>query len=63
MAELRFHHISLTFRDPIVTERFYTQHFGFTRARVVPWARTTGSSFCAATAPTWSCSAPRSRTR
>lgn len=36
MAELRIHHISLTCRDPIATERFYTQHFGFARARVVP---------------------------
>ncbi|WP_133511007.1 VOC family protein [Candidatus Thiosymbion oneisti] len=36
MADLRFHHISLTCQDPIATERFYTEHFGFTRARVVP---------------------------
>ncbi|WP_089726795.1 VOC family protein [Candidatus Thiosymbion oneisti] len=36
MADLRFHHISLTCQDPIATEHFYTEHFGFTRARVVP---------------------------
>jgi glyoxylase I family protein len=36
MSELRIHHVSLTCRDPIVTERFYTRHFGFSRARVVP---------------------------
>jgi glyoxylase I family protein len=35
MAELQFHHISLTCQDPIATERFYTKHFGFRRARVV----------------------------
>jgi glyoxylase I family protein len=36
MANLRFHHISLTCRDPIATEQFYTRYFGFSRARVVP---------------------------
>ena len=36
MSEVRFHHISLTCQDPIAVERFYTQHFGFSRARVVP---------------------------
>ena len=35
MAEIRFHHISLTCRDPLATERFYTRYFGFMRARVV----------------------------
>ncbi len=35
MAEIRFHHISLTCRDLLATERFYIRHFGFTRARVV----------------------------
>jgi glyoxylase I family protein len=35
MTELRFHHLSLTCRDPIATERFYTKHFNFRRARVV----------------------------
>ncbi len=33
---LQFHHISLTCTDLIATERFYTKHFGFTRAQVVP---------------------------
>jgi glyoxylase I family protein len=36
MSEVRFHHISLTCQDPIAVERFYTNHFGFKRARVVP---------------------------
>jgi glyoxylase I family protein len=36
MGELRFHHISLTCQDPLVTERYYTRHFDFQRARVVP---------------------------
>ena len=36
MPDLRIHHISLTCRDPIATERFYTKHFDFKRARVVP---------------------------
>jgi glyoxylase I family protein len=35
MAEIRFHHVSLTCRDPLAVERFYTRHFGFMRARVV----------------------------
>jgi glyoxylase I family protein len=35
VAEVRFHHISLTCRDPLAVERFYTIHFGFVRARVV----------------------------
>src|SRR3954454_17473441 len=32
----RIHHISLTCGDPIAVERYYTKHFGFHRARVVP---------------------------
>jgi glyoxylase I family protein len=36
MEAVRIHHISLTCRDPIAVERFYTKHFGFSRARVVP---------------------------
>lgn len=36
MSEVRIHHISLTCQNPIAVERFYTKHFGFTRARVVP---------------------------
>jgi glyoxylase I family protein len=35
MAEVRFHHISLTCADPLAVERYYTRHFGFLRARVV----------------------------
>jgi glyoxylase I family protein len=30
-----FHHIALTCKDPIALERFYTDYFGFSRARVV----------------------------
>ncbi len=30
-----FHHISLNCKDPLATERFYSDHFGFKRARVV----------------------------
>jgi glyoxylase I family protein len=29
-----FSHIGLSCKDPLVTERFYTKHFGFRRARV-----------------------------
>jgi glyoxylase I family protein len=36
MSALQIHHISLTCRDPLATERFYTRCFGFRRARVVP---------------------------
>ena|SRR5271166_5851815 len=36
MPEIRFHHISLTCPDPLAVERFYTRHFGFSRARLVP---------------------------
>lgn len=33
---LVFSHVALNCRDPLVTERFYTKHFGFRRARVIP---------------------------
>ncbi|HSG81044.1 MAG TPA: VOC family protein [Gemmatimonadota bacterium] len=33
---LRFAHVALNCRDPLVTERFYCDHFGFERARVIP---------------------------
>jgi glyoxylase I family protein len=36
VSELRFSHIALNCRDPIATEKFYTRHFGFRRARVIP---------------------------
>ncbi len=31
-----FHHFALTCSDPVTVERFYTKHFGFKRARVIP---------------------------
>lgn len=31
-----FSHIAISCKDPIATERFYTKHFGFRRARVIP---------------------------
>ena len=36
MAALAFHHMAIACKDPIAIERFYTQHFGFRRARVIP---------------------------
>lgn len=33
---LRFSHVALNCRDPLATERFYCDHFGFERARVIP---------------------------
>ena len=33
---LVFSHVALNCRDPLATERFYTRHFGFRRARVIP---------------------------
>jgi glyoxylase I family protein len=30
------HHMALACQDPIAIERFYTRHFGFQRARVIP---------------------------
>lgn len=36
MAALAFHHMALACKDPIAIERFYTRHFGFKRARVLP---------------------------
>lgn len=36
MATLEFHHMGVVCQDMAATERFYTQHFGFNRARVVP---------------------------
>ena len=35
-AEPAFNHVALSCVDPIATERFYTRHFGFKRARVIP---------------------------
>lgn len=36
MASLEFSHIALSCKDPLAVERFYTTHFGFRRARVIP---------------------------
>jgi glyoxylase I family protein len=36
MTALAFHHVAISCKDPVVTERFYLQHFGFRRARVIP---------------------------
>ena len=33
---MKFSHIALNCRDPLALERFYTRHFGFKRARVIP---------------------------
>jgi glyoxylase I family protein len=33
---LTFSHVALNCRDPLATERFYSRHFGFSRARVIP---------------------------
>ena len=34
MASTQFLHVALNCKDPIAIERFYTEHFGFKRARV-----------------------------
>ncbi len=31
-----FSHVAISCKDPLATERFYTKHFGFRRARVIP---------------------------
>jgi glyoxylase I family protein len=36
MTALAFSHVAISCRDPLATERFYTKHFGFRRARVIP---------------------------
>lgn len=36
MSWLKFSHVALSCRCPIATERFYSDYFGFQRARVVP---------------------------
>jgi len=36
MTALAFHHMAIACKDPLAIERFYTQHFGFRRARVIP---------------------------
>jgi glyoxylase I family protein len=36
MSSMAFHHVAISCKDPVATERYYTQHFGFRRARVIP---------------------------
>ncbi|MGA2379243.1 MAG: VOC family protein [Spirochaetia bacterium] len=36
MPPLSFSHVSLNCNDPLAVERYYSRHFGFTRARVIP---------------------------
>ncbi len=36
MAYSAFAHVAINCKDPITVEKFYTKHFGFTRARVLP---------------------------
>jgi glyoxylase I family protein len=36
VTSVSFNHVALSCRDPIETERFYTDHFGFRRTRAIP---------------------------
>ncbi len=36
MQPAAFHHVALNCRDPLAVERFYVEHLGFERARVIP---------------------------
>ncbi len=36
MSTLTFHHMAIACQDLAATEEFYTRHFGFCRARVIP---------------------------
>jgi len=36
MANVVFHHMAIACKEPLIIERFYTRHFGFRRARVIP---------------------------
>ena len=40
MSSTTFHHVALTCADMKVTEQFYAKHFGFARARVIPFGET-----------------------
>ncbi|MEW6753392.1 MAG: VOC family protein [Candidatus Latescibacterota bacterium] len=40
MAPPTFSHLAISCRDPLALERFYTRHFGFERARVIPLGST-----------------------
>ena len=35
-----FSHVALNCKDPIAVEKFYSKHFGFKRARVIPLGET-----------------------
>jgi glyoxylase I family protein len=35
-----FHHVAISCADPNATEHFYSRHFGFERARVIPLGET-----------------------
>jgi glyoxylase I family protein len=36
MTALTFSHVAISCKDPLAIERFYSRHFSFKRARVVP---------------------------
>src|SRR5437868_6494605 len=36
MTALTFSHVAISCKEPLASERFYTKHFGFKRARVIP---------------------------
>jgi glyoxylase I family protein len=36
MPSLQFSHVAISCKDPLAIERFYTRHFGFKRARLIP---------------------------
>jgi glyoxylase I family protein len=36
VADLAFHHVAISCADPLAIERFYVEHFGFERVRVIP---------------------------
>lgn len=36
MIPVQFSHMAMSCKDPLAVERFYTQYFGFHRARIVP---------------------------
>lgn len=40
MTAIAFNHVALNCKDMAATERFYSQHFGFRRARVIPLGET-----------------------
>jgi glyoxylase I family protein len=36
VASISFNHVALSCRDPLATEQFYVNHFGFQRTRAIP---------------------------